>query len=153
MINAGTVHKLHTLLGRAILISAAKHQPISGSLITGIGTLRSALQGKGKRSLDWDDLAKIDLTDPIAVETFRNGVDRKSPTQDFLDALYQILQSPILPPSATTSTRNADSDNIDAAANNVDSLRQTDQDPDTKFNSAAEAANDEDENADSVPDT
>jgi hypothetical protein len=80
LVNTGPAHKLHALLGRAILISATAHQIVSVSLISGISTLNSAAQGKGKRSRDWDSLVKIDLTDPIAVETFRKGVDRSSPT-------------------------------------------------------------------------
>ena len=108
-IPAGVPYTLHALLGRAIVTSAVAHQQISSMLLTGLITLKGALEGKGKRSADWDALAKINLIDPVAVDQFRNKIDYKSPTQNFLAALYHVLQSPILPPSATVP----DSKNLD----------------------------------------
>lgn len=103
----GRAYDAHALLGRAIAHCAAKNIVMPIELLAGLRIIKSAQDGKGRRSKDWNRLIKVSLSDSRELIKIRLEVSPTSPTRRFIDSAIDALDSVILPPDLSIRTAGA----------------------------------------------
>lgn len=96
----GFVFECHALLGKASARAAARTESIPAELLSGLGTLRRAREGKGTRSADWDRVLQVSITSTEQVSSLLETLPIASPAMGFLRCALTVLEwVPVAPPS------------------------------------------------------
>lgn len=87
---------LDAALGRAFVIFAQANSVVPGQFMTGLRTLRNAVEGRGARSPDWTLVARAEILDIAAVQNLRSSIGPNSPCINFLETLLAVISTGVL---------------------------------------------------------
>ncbi len=87
---------LDAALGRAFVIFAQANSLVPGQFITGLRSLRNAIEGRGARSPDWTLVARTQILDITAVKNLRSSLGPNSPCIKFLETLLTVLSTGVM---------------------------------------------------------
>ena len=91
-------NEAHALIGRALVVTASAKQLLPVDFFNGIRTLQLARNGKGRRSSDWDQFLKVDLTNSQEVLSISQCLAVKSPAAGFAKFSAAVLNALVIAP-------------------------------------------------------
>lgn len=98
ILREGTSYKGHGLLGKALVHAASRNEELPKQLLNGLLTLNLALQSKGRRSKDWNQLLEADLVNAAAMQRIAQELPHSSPPAGFVTCAMAALQASITSP-------------------------------------------------------
>ena len=87
---------LDAALGRACVVFAQAKSVVPDKFMTGLRSLRNAVEGRGARSPDWTVVARTQILDITAVKNLKSSIGPNSPCIGFIETLLTVLSTGVL---------------------------------------------------------